>query len=90
MKMLAASNSCSPRRHSVLRATAVEGAVETYTFADMTNQDHMRAFFRRASALLAFVALLRAVHVVNWITGSTCQNPPDSARVVPFLAIRPE
>lgn len=66
---MAASNSRSQRRHSVLRAKAVEGAVETYTFADMKKQDHMRAFFRRASALLAFVALLWAVHVVNWITG---------------------
>ena len=66
---MAASNSRSQRRHSVLRAKAVEGAVETYTFADMKKQDHLRAFFRRASALLAFVALLWAVHVVNWITG---------------------
>ena len=29
----------------------------------------MRVFFRRATALMAFVALLWAVHVVNWITG---------------------
>lgn len=29
----------------------------------------MRAFFRRAAALIAFVALLWAVHVVNWIIG---------------------
>ena len=29
----------------------------------------MRAFFRRAAALAAFVALLWAVQVVNWITG---------------------
>lgn len=53
----------------MLRAKAVEGEVETYTFVDMTNQDHMRAFLRRAAALAAFVALLWAVHVVNWIIG---------------------
>lgn len=53
----------------MLRAKAVEGAVETYTFADMRNRDHMGAFFRRATALVAFVALLWAVHVVNWIIG---------------------
>ena len=29
----------------------------------------MRAFLRRAAALVAFVALLWAVQVVNWITG---------------------
>lgn len=53
----------------MLRAKAVEGAVETYTFVDMRKRDHMGAFFRRAAALLAFVALLWVVHVVNWITG---------------------
>lgn len=51
------------------RAKAVEGAVETSTVADMKNWDQMRAFFRRAAALVAFVALLWAVHVVNWIIG---------------------
>ena len=51
------------------RAKAVEGAVETFTVADMTKRDQMRAFFRRATALLAFVALLWAVHLVNWIIG---------------------
>lgn len=51
------------------RAKAVEGAVETSTVADMTKRDHMRAFFRRAAALIVFVALLWAVHVVNWIIG---------------------
>jgi membrane associated rhomboid family serine protease len=35
----------------------------------MMNRDHMRAFFRRAAALVAFVALLWAVQVVNWIIG---------------------
>ncbi len=53
----------------MLRAKAVEDAVETYTFADMTKHDLMRAFLQRAAALVAFVALLWAVHVVNWITG---------------------
>jgi len=51
------------------RAKAVEGTVETYTFADMRKWDHMRAFFRRATALVAFAALLWAVQVVNWIIG---------------------
>jgi membrane associated rhomboid family serine protease len=53
----------------VLRAKTVEGPVETYTFADMRNRDHMRAFFWRATALVVFVALLWVVHVVNWIIG---------------------
>jgi membrane associated rhomboid family serine protease len=35
----------------------------------MMNWDHMRAFFRRTAALVAFVALLWAVQVVNWIFG---------------------
>jgi len=39
------------------------------TVADMTNRDHMRAFLRRFAALVAFVALLWAVQVVNWIMG---------------------
>lgn len=51
------------------RAKAVEGAVETSTVSDMKNWDQMRALFRRAAALIAFVALLWAVHVVNWIIG---------------------
>ena len=51
------------------RAKAVEGAVGTSTVANMMNRDHMRAFFRRAAALAAFVALLWAVQVVNWIVG---------------------
>ena len=51
------------------RAKAVEGAVVTSTVANMMNRDHMRAFFRRAAALVAFVALLWAVQVVNWIIG---------------------
>ena len=50
-------------------AKAVEGALETSTFVNMKNRDHMRAFFRRATALAAFVALLWAVQVVNWIIG---------------------
>jgi len=53
----------------VHRAKAVEGAVGTSTVANMINRDHMRAFFRRAAALAAFVALLWAVQVVNWIVG---------------------
>jgi membrane associated rhomboid family serine protease len=53
----------------VERAKAVEGAVVTPTVANMMNRDHMRAFFRRAAALAAFVALLWAVQVVNWIFG---------------------
>ena len=51
------------------RAKAVEGAVVTSTVANMMNRDHMRAFFRRAAALVAFIALLWAVQVVNWIIG---------------------
>ena len=51
------------------RAKAVEGAVGTSTVANMMNRDHMRVFFRRTAALAAFVALLWAVQVVNWITG---------------------
>jgi membrane associated rhomboid family serine protease len=35
----------------------------------MMKRDHMRVFFRRTAALAAFVALLWAVQVVNWITG---------------------
>jgi len=53
----------------VQRAKAVEGAVGTTTVANMMNRDHMRVFFRRTAALAAFVALLWAVQVVNWITG---------------------
>jgi len=34
----------------------------------MMNRDHMRAFLRRAAALVAFVAVLWAIQVVNWIT----------------------
>ncbi len=56
------------------RAKAVAGAVVTSTVANMMNRDHMRAFFQRAAALAAFVALLWAVQVVNWITGY-CLNP---------------
>lgn len=51
------------------RAKAVEGAVGTTTVANMMNRDHMRAFLRRAVALAAFVALLWAVQVINWIVG---------------------
>ncbi len=43
--------------------------METSTVANMMNRDHMRAFFRRAAVLVAFVALLWAVQVVNWIIG---------------------
>lgn len=48
---------------------AVEGLAETSTVAAMMNRDHMRAFVRRAAALVAFVAVLWAIQVVNWITG---------------------
>lgn len=51
------------------RTKAVEGAVETAIVANMRKWDHMRAFFRRATALAAFVTLLWAVQVVNWIIG---------------------
>ncbi len=51
------------------RAKAVEGAVGTSTVANMMNWDHVRVFFRRAAALVAFVALLWAVQVINWIIG---------------------
>lgn len=50
-------------------AKAVAGAVETSTFANMRKRDHLRAFFRRATALAAFVGLLSAVQVVNWVVG---------------------
>lgn len=43
--------------------------METSTVANMMNRDHMRAFFRCAAVLVAFVALLWAVQVVNWIIG---------------------
>ena len=51
------------------RAKTIEGAVVTSTVANMMNRYHMRAFFRRAEALAAIVALLWAVPVVNWIVG---------------------
>ena len=51
------------------RTKAVEGAVETANVANMRKRDHMRAFFRRTTALAAFVSLLWAVQVVNWIIG---------------------
>ena len=65
----AASNSRSQRRHPVRRAKTIEGAVVTSNVANMMNRDHMRAFLRRAAALVAFVALLWAIQAVNWITG---------------------
>lgn len=51
------------------RAKAIEGAAEKLTFADMRKRDQMRAFLQRATALAAFVALLWAVQIANWITG---------------------
>lgn len=53
----------------MLRAKTIEGAVVTSTVANMMNRDHMRVFFGRTAALVAFVALLWAVQVVNWIFG---------------------
>jgi membrane associated rhomboid family serine protease len=53
----------------VQRAKAVEGAVGTSTVANMMKREHLRGFLRRAETLAAFVALLWAVQVVNWITG---------------------
>jgi membrane associated rhomboid family serine protease len=53
----------------VQRAKAVERAVVTSTVGDMTNRDHMRVFLRRAAALVALVALLWALQVINWIIG---------------------
>jgi membrane associated rhomboid family serine protease len=53
----------------VLRAKTIEGTVVTSTVANMMNRDHMRVFFGRTAALVAFVALLWAVQVVNWIFG---------------------
>ena len=53
----------------MLRAKTNEGAVVTSTVANMMNRDHMRVFFGRTAALVAFVALLWAVQVVNWIFG---------------------
>ncbi len=51
------------------RAKAVERAVVTSTVGDMTNRDHMRVFLRRAAALVALVALLWALQVINWMIG---------------------
>lgn len=51
------------------RSKAVEGTVGVPTVANMMNRDHVRAFLRRATALAAFVALLWAIQVVNWIIG---------------------
>ena len=53
----------------MLRAKTIEGAVVTSTVANMMNRDHMRVFFGRTAALVAFVALLWAIHLVNWIIG---------------------
>ncbi|GKY90062.1 hypothetical protein STA1M1_39310 [Sinisalibacter aestuarii] len=53
----------------MLRAKTNEGAVVTSTVANMMNRDHMRVFFGRTAALVAFVALLWAVQAVNWIFG---------------------
>jgi len=50
-------------------AKDIESIGQTRTFTDMRKRDHMHAFLRRATALAAFVALLWAVQVVNWITG---------------------
>lgn len=58
-----------PLAVSQRRVKAVEGLAETSTVAAMINRDHMRAFLRRAAALVAFVVLLWAIQVVNWITG---------------------
>ena len=57
------------RRHPVQRAKAVEGPAGAYTVGDMTSRNHMSEFLRRVAALVAFVALLWAIQVVNWITG---------------------
>ena len=51
------------------RVKAVEGLAEPSTVAAMMNRDHMRAFLRRAAALVAFVAVLWAIKLVNSITG---------------------
>lgn len=51
------------------RKKAVEGDVDLDIVANMSKRDHKRAIFRRATALLVFVALLWAVQVVNWIIG---------------------
>ena len=66
---MAASNSLIRKWDPVQSAKAVEGAVGTSTVANMMNRDHMRAFLWRVATLAAFVALLWAVQVVNWITG---------------------
>lgn len=58
-----------PLAVSQRRVKAVEGLAETSTVAAMVNRDHMRAFLRRAAALVAFVAVLWAIQVINWITG---------------------
>ena len=51
------------------RTNAVEELAETSTVVDMTSRNHMSAFFQRASALVAIVAVLWVVQVVNFITG---------------------
>lgn len=58
-----------PETASCPALKAIEGPAGTSTVADMTNPNHMNAFLRRAATLVAFVALLWLLQVVNWITG---------------------
>lgn len=51
------------------RTKAVEGLAGTSNVFEMTNRKHISAFSRRAAALVAFVALLWVLQVVNWIAG---------------------
>ena len=57
------------RRHPEERAKAVEGPAGAYTIGDMTSRNHISGLLRRVAALVAFVALLWAIQVVNWISG---------------------
>ena len=47
----------------------VEPAGPESTIDFMRIQNRMHAFLRRAAALAAFVALLWAIQIVNWISG---------------------
>lgn len=51
------------------RAKAIERPAGTSTVVDMTNRNQMQVFLRRAATLVAFVAFLWVLQVVNWITG---------------------
>jgi len=65
------SNSTSRHDPGSCRAPliTVEPAGPEITIDFMRTQNQMHAFLRRAAALAAFVALLWAIQIVNWISG---------------------